>query len=182
MSRPAGVLDSARRAAVPARMNLVTWFGSPRIVAFRYVTTSEEVTGVPRAKGSVLPEETKAQMRLGRAVRRYLDVLSGKDQAPARGRGGRDVESELARIEKRLDQPDLGSLQRLKLTQTRNDLLAHGLPSQGGRRSARDPEEEFVKAAKAFGELHGITYQTWLDMGVPAEVLERAGVSPESGG
>lgn len=134
---------------------------------------------MPRAKGSVLPEETKAQMRLGRAVRRYLDVLSGKDQAPARGRGGRNMEAELARIDKRLDQQQLGSLQRLKLTQTRNDLLAHGLPPRASGRAGADPEEEFVKAAKPFGELHGITYQTWLDMGVPAEVLERAGLSPE---
>jgi hypothetical protein len=36
-----------------------------------------------------------------------------------------------------------------------------------------------VKVAKPFAKLHNITYQTWLDMGVPAEVLERAGVSPE---
>jgi hypothetical protein len=118
-------------------------------------------------------------MRLGRAVRRYLDVLSGKDQGPALRRGGRNVESELARIEKRLDQPDLGSLQRLKLTQARNDLLAHGLPPRASGRGENDPEAEFVKVAKPFAKLHNITYQTWLDMGVPAEVLERAGVSPE---
>jgi hypothetical protein len=127
----------------------------------------------------VLPEETKVQMRLGRAVRRYLDVLSGKDQGPALRRGGRNVESELARIEKRLDQPDLGSLQRLKLTQARNDLLTHGLPPRASGRGGNDPEAEFVKVAKPFGKLHGITYQTWLDMGVPPDVLERAGVSPE---
>lgn len=135
--------------------------------------------GLPRAKGSVLPEETKAQMRLGRAVKRYLDVVSGKDQAPTERRGGRSVESELARIEKRLDQPELSSLQRLKLTQDRNNLLAHGLPPRASRRGGSDPEAEFVKAAKPYGKLHGITYQTWLDMGIPPEVLERAGLSPD---
>lgn len=155
--------------------------GTPPIGSgpFPYTSGSEGGEGVPRAKGSVLPEETKVQMRLGRAVRRYLDILSGKDEGTARRRGGRNVESELARIEKRLEQPDLGSLQRLKLAQTRNDLLTHGLPAQAGR-GGNDPEAEFVKAAKPFAKLHGITYQTWLDMGVPPEVLERAGLSPES--
>jgi hypothetical protein len=42
-------------------------------------------------------------------------------------------------------------------------------------------EAEFVKIAQQFGENRGVTYGTWRDAGVPAEVLQRAGIKRTRG-
>ena len=38
-------------------------------------------------------------------------------------------------------------------------------------------EEQFVIAAKGYSERKGISWTAWREVGVPASVLERAGVS-----
>ena len=38
-------------------------------------------------------------------------------------------------------------------------------------------EEGFVKAAKSYSERKGISYSTWREVGVSADVLKRAGIS-----
>jgi len=40
---------------------------------------------------------------------------------------------------------------------------------------AEDPTEEFIKVCLAYSELHGIEYDTWRELGVPAKTLMEAG-------
>lgn len=60
---------------------------------------------------------------------------------------------------------------RVKLIQTRRDIEAE-LES----RKAGSPEDEFIKIAAEYSAQHGIEYETWREMEVPADVLKRAGV------
>jgi hypothetical protein len=39
-------------------------------------------------------------------------------------------------------------------------------------------EARFVDVARAYSRRHGITYDTWLAMGVSARILRRAGLRP----
>jgi len=40
---------------------------------------------------------------------------------------------------------------------------------------AEDPSAEFIKICLAYSELHGIEYDTWRELGVPAKTLKEAG-------
>jgi hypothetical protein len=110
----------------------------------------------------------------GRAVKHYLEAL--ERNRPKRGRK-RTADS----IHKQLDQVDvkLGSadpLQRLHLIQQRSN-LSRELEKDGGPSDDMEAlEDEFVAAAKEYGERKGINYATWREAGVPAAVLQRAGV------
>ena len=42
-------------------------------------------------------------------------------------------------------------------------------------------EEDFVAAARAYGERKGISYAAWREAGVDAAVLKRAGISRGAG-
>lgn len=120
-------------------------------------------------------KEALAQGRLeGRAVRNYLEGL--RATAPQRGRR-RTVESvdrRLAAIEVELVEAD--PMRQLKLVQERRDL-------QTERESMQQPvdidalEAGFVDVAKSYSERQGISYQSWREVGVPAAVLARAGIS-----
>jgi|SRR5215211_5186299 hypothetical protein len=110
----------------------------------------------------------------GRAVRSYLEAL--QQHAPKRGRR-RTVESvdrRLATIENEL--PAADAMTRLKLVQERRDLTAE-------RETMAAPvdlsalEDAFVEVAASYSERQGISYQSWREVGVPASVLTRAGVS-----
>jgi hypothetical protein len=123
-------------------------------------------------------EAHKAAMAEGRtqsrAISGYLDAL--ESNRPKRGRK-RTQES----IDKRLgviaDQfGSANGITRLALIQERMDLLAE----KQAMSQAVDLSglvEEFVKAAKSYGERKGISYSAWRELGVPPEVLKRAGIA-----
>jgi hypothetical protein len=64
---------------------------------------------------------------------------------------------------------------RLKLVQERRDLQAE-------RETLSSPvdlaglEDAFVEIAASYSARQGISYQSWREIGVPAEVLSRAGI------
>lgn len=110
----------------------------------------------------------------GRAVRDYLEAL--RSTKPKRGRK-RTPES----IAKRLDRIDqelatASAIDELKLVQERRDLTAE-LEAMGDTVDVAALEEAFVKVAKAYGERKGISYGAWREVGVPAAVLSRAGIT-----
>jgi hypothetical protein len=125
-----------------------------------------------------MTDEHKRAMRAGRdqgrAVKAYLDAL--EQHRPRRGRQ-RTVESitrRLGAIETAMD--DASSLKRLQLTQERRDLQAELDAKSAGGPDLSALEDDFVHHAKAYGESKGIAYATWRELGVPADVLKRAGV------
>ena len=72
------------------------------------------------------------------------------------------------------------SIVRLELLQKQRDLKVEAERlSEGVDLTAL--EAEFVKVAKSYGERKGITYGTWRDFGVAADVLKKAGIQRTRG-
>ena len=78
----------------------------------------------------------------------------------------------------KIDREITGSpaIRRLELVQKRTDLAG-----ERERLSARidlaGVEKDFVKVAKSYAKRTGISYSAFRSVGVPAEVLKRAGIS-----
>jgi hypothetical protein len=120
----------------------------------------------------------KAAMAEGRnqsrAISRYLDAL--ESNRPKRGRK-RTQESIDRRLGVIADQfGSANGITRLALIQERMDLLAEK-QSMNDAVDLTGLEEDFVKAAQSYSQRKGITYAAWRELGVPPEVLKRAGVS-----
>ena len=125
-----------------------------------------------------MTEEHKAALAegraQGRAVRAYLEAL--ETHRPKRGRK-RTPESMRARLDT-IDATIEGAdpMTRLQMAQERIDLLE-------ALHAAQTPvdltalEDEFVAAAARYGERKGIGYAAWREVGVPAAVLKRAGIT-----
>jgi hypothetical protein len=116
-----------------------------------------------------------AGRREGHAVRRYLVAL--EQSKPKRGRqvSLESLRERLAEVEANIAEAD--PLQRVHLIQERRN-LEQRLASKGTETEDNLPEleEAFVEVAAAYGERKGIDYGTWREAGVPAEVLQRAGI------
>ena len=125
-----------------------------------------------------MTEERKAALAEGRAqsraVRAYLEAL--ETHRPKRGRK-RTPESMRARLDT-IDATIEGAdpMTRLQMAQERIDLLE-------ALHAAQTPvdltalEDEFVAAAARYGDRKGIGYAAWREVGVPAAVLKRAGIT-----
>ena len=129
-------------------------------------STNRELTAEHKAALA----EGRAQ---GRAVRNYLEALDA--HRPKRGRK-RTPDS----IRKRLDKLDaeLASadpLRRLQLVQERMDLDAE-LTALDNKVDIADFENGFIEAAAGYSERKSITYAAWREVGVPASVLQDAGI------
>jgi hypothetical protein len=112
---------------------------------------------------------------LGRVVRRYLGALEASRSSRGKRRTIEGLSARLLKIDELLVSAD--PLGRLHLTQERIDLHAELVRITNGQ----DPdmssaEKEFVRVAKQYGELAGVTYAAWRQVGVDAEVLDQAGI------
>ncbi len=65
---------------------------------------------------------------------------------------------------------------RVRLIQERLDLTAE-LSTRSAPDDLAELEAAFVEVAKPFAEAKGITYPAWREVGVPASVLARAGIT-----
>jgi uncharacterized protein YicC (UPF0701 family) len=109
----------------------------------------------------------------GRAVRRYLEALEAHKPRRGRKRTPESIQKQLKSIEEKLDAVD--SLQRVLFIQQRMD-LERELAAKQAVVDLTALEEDFVRAAKRYGERKGISYAAWREAGVDAAVLRRAGV------
>lgn len=130
-----------------------------------------------RGPKNITPEH-KAAMAAGRAegraIKTYLEAL--ESNKPRRGRR-RTPDSINARLEKiDVELVDADPMKRLSLVQERLDLLAE-LEQLQEPVDMSALEEQFVIAAQGYSERKGISWAAWREVGVPASVLERAGVS-----
>lgn len=112
---------------------------------------------------------------LGRVVRRYLGALEASRSSRGKKRTIEGFSARLLKIDELLVSAD--PLARLHLTQERIDLHAELVRVT----NAQDPdlsglEKEFVRVARQYGELAGITFAAWRQVGVDAEVLDQAGI------
>ena len=131
----------------------------------------------PRGKGSVT-EEHKAAMAQGRvegrAISSYLDALEQHKPKRGRKRTPESIDKQLADIDAKLDAAN--GITRLTLVQQKLDLQREK-ESLGATVDLSKFEEAFVAAAKGYGQRKGISYAAWREVGVPADVLKRAGIT-----
>jgi hypothetical protein len=132
---------------------------------------------VPARKTKMTDEHKQALAEgreIGRAVKAYLEAL--EQHRPRRGRK-RTTES----ITKRLNAinaalPEASPIKKVELIQERRDLEVE-LATLGTKVDISGLEKDFVKHAKTYSERKGISYSTWREVGVPADVLKKAGIT-----
>jgi hypothetical protein len=113
----------------------------------------------------------------GRAVRRYLEALEANKPRRGRKRSPESLKKRLAAIETEIASAD--PLKRVHLVQERSD-LQQALEASASNVDIDQLEKDFVKSAAPYSERKGITYATWREVGVPAAVLEKAGIKRSS--
>jgi hypothetical protein len=114
----------------------------------------------------------------GRAVRRYLEALEANKPKRGRKRSPESMKKRLAAVEDEIASAD--PLKRLHLVQERLDLQA-ALEATEATVDIEELEKEFVSAAATYSERKGISYSAWRELGVPGNVLDRAGISRTAG-
>lgn len=114
----------------------------------------------------------------GRAVRLYLEALEANRPRRGRRRTPDSVRKRLAKIDGELG--EASPLQRLQLVQERLDLQAE-LERMSQNTDTVELEKAFSKVAKAYSQRKGISYTAWRELGVPPEVLRRAGIARTRG-
>jgi hypothetical protein len=123
-------------------------------------------------------DQHKAAMAAGRAearpVRAYLEALDAHKPKRGRRRTPESIRRQLDDIEQQLSNAD--PVKRLQLVQERLNLLGE-LQSANAQIDLSGLEADFVKVAKSYGERKKISYAAWREVGVPAAVLKRAGIS-----
>jgi hypothetical protein len=130
-----------------------------------------------RGTKAAMTAEHKQALAVGReesrAVRRYLEALEAHKPKRGRKRTAEGIEARLDQIDERLAVAD--PLTRVHLVQERMDLEAE-LATKEEAVDLKALEDDFVGAAKAYGERKGLTYAAWRAAGVDPTVLRRAGV------
>jgi hypothetical protein len=131
----------------------------------------------PRGKGSVT-EEHKAAMAQGRvegrAIAAYLEALEQHRPKRGRKRTAESIDKQLAEIDDKL--ASANAITRLTLVQQRLDLQRER-ETIGATVDLSALEDAFVGAAKGYSQRKGISYAAWREIGVPADVLKRAGIT-----
>jgi hypothetical protein len=129
-------------------------------------------------KATKMSAQHKAALAEGRAhsraVRDYLEALELNRPRRGRKRTADSVKKRLAALEQAL--ADATGVKRVQLLQERRDLSAE-LDGMDATVDLSGVEKAFVKAAKPYAESKGISYATWREAGVPADVLKRAGIT-----
>jgi uncharacterized protein YicC (UPF0701 family) len=107
-------------------------------------------------------------------VKAYLEALDQNRPRRGRKRTPDSVKKRLAAIDEQF--ADVSALQRLQLVQERMDLHRE-LEQLGTTVDLSALEGEFVSTASKYAKRKGITYAAWRELGVPADVLKKAGIS-----
>jgi len=109
-----------------------------------------------------------------RVVRRYLEALAANKPRRGRRRTVSSVERRLAAVEQALASAD--RITMLKLSQERLDLI-NELDAMSADDGMAELEEDFIGIAAKYANRQGISYAAWREVGVPPEVLRRAGIT-----
>lgn len=110
----------------------------------------------------------------GRLVRAYLEALDAHRPKRGRPRTPTSLRQKLARVVAEI--PDAAPLDRVQLIQERIDLETE-IAALEAHADPTEYVEGFVASAKAYSDRKGITKAAWRELGVPGDVLRRAGIS-----
>lgn len=145
----------------------------------RVTLPTNEQSGINRmAKMSKAHKDAMAKgRRQARAVKAYLEGLEvGRRRGPKMT--PEKLRTRVEETEQAIDEAD-SPIKRLELIQTRMDLQEH-LEELEAQVDVSELEDEFVGVAAEYGERKGIAYMAWRELGVPAAVLRRAGITRAS--
>ena len=139
----------------------------------------------PRRKSSTMSAEHKRALAQGREqsriVRSYLEALEQHRPKRGRKRTPESIKKQLNDIKSAMR--DASAFERVHLLQQRKDLEAeldrHTATNNG--ESLATLEKAFVKVVAPYSDAKGISYSTWREVGVPAEVLSRGGIARTRG-
>ena len=109
-----------------------------------------------------------------RAVSTYLEALESNRPRPGRRRTAESMQKRIEAIGEALESAT--PIRRVQLVQERID-LERTLSAPSEAIDISGLEDEFVTAAVSYSGRKGITYSAWREVGVPAAVLKRAGIS-----
>jgi hypothetical protein len=125
-----------------------------------------------------MTDEHKAKLAEGRGlskpVRDYLEALDGNKPKRGRKRTPDSVKTRLGVIKDEL--PNASVIKKLELVQERRNLEVE-LATMGTKIDLTELEKGFVGAAKAYSDRKGISYASWREIGVSADVLKKAGIT-----
>jgi hypothetical protein len=110
----------------------------------------------------------------GRAVRRYLEALEANKPRRGRKRSPDSMKKRLAAVEAEIAAAD--PLKRLHLIQERLDLQS-ALEASESNVDLAQLEKDFIKSAAPYSERKNISYSAWRELGVPTDVLDKAGIT-----
>lgn len=110
----------------------------------------------------------------GRVVREYLEGLRATKPKRGRKRTPENIRRRLDAID--VEMASASPLDELLLVQERRDLTAE-LAGMSNEIDIEVLEAEFVKVAKSYSDSKSISYASWRDVGVPANVLKQADIS-----
>jgi hypothetical protein len=113
----------------------------------------------------------------GRAVKNYLEALQQNRPRRGRKRTPDSIKKRLAAIDAQFG--DVSALQQLQLVQERMDLRRE-LDALNTKVDLSALETAFVKTGAQYAQRKGISYAAWRELGVPADVLKKAGISRAS--
>ena len=128
----------------------------------------------PKQMTTAHKEAMAAGRKEGQAVKAYLDALQQHRPRRGRRRTPDSIQKRLAVIEQQLG--EASSLKQLQLVQERRDLQNELAGMGGDTGDLGGLETDFVKVAKAYAARKSISYASWRDLGVPADVLKKAGI------
>ncbi len=180
--------DEVRSVATMAEDAIPATMAEDAIPPWRVASVSEKCKIVFRMPTKAIPrkaqraksamsDEHKQALAIGReesrAVRRYLEALEAHKPKRGRKRTAESIQSRLEQIDDRMATAD--PLTRVHLAQERFNLEAE-LASKGDTVDIQALEDDFVVAARGYGERKGIGYAAWRAAGVDASVLRRAGI------
>lgn len=109
-----------------------------------------------------------------RAVSAYLEGLESNRPRPGRRRTAESMQKRIEAIVEALETAT--PIRRVQLVQERID-LERELSAPDETVDISELEDGFVAVAVSYSGRKGITYAAWREVGVPAAVLKRAGIS-----
>lgn len=115
--------------------------------------------------------------RQSRAVKAYLEALHSSRPKRGRKRTPESIKKQLDQVEADLAEAD--PMQELLLVQKRRDLES-ALAALDEKVDLSGLEKDFVTNAKDYAQSKGISYASFREVGVPAEVLRKAGITRSS--
>ncbi len=129
-------------------------------------------------KKRTVTDSHKEAMAAGRTQSRmvatYLEAIDSYKPKRGRKRTSESIDRRLSALEQQMT--NASPVKRLSLMQERSNLISEK-STIGSHADISTYEEDFVKAAKEYGERKGIRYSTWRELGVPAAVLKKANIS-----